>query len=224
MTNQTTRAIMGNSNMKSLSARMKIIAREFRVFTSGHVARIAGVAPRTAAKWFDAGVFPRGYRILGRADTGGEKCTGDRRIPREDAVDFFRKRNMEFALEIMGELDSGSELTKVSFPNTKVLLACGMSVGGSVPGYELLEVHDVIQATIMLMMRKPSAVIIDTVLGMAHTRSLVQLALTNQAKTPVPIFIRLHEGDIPDETIAKHENCVQGELYRLPEWLASLSS
>ena len=44
-----------------------------KVFTTGQVAKICQVAPRTVSKWFDSGRL-KGYRIPG---------SQDRRIPRE---------------------------------------------------------------------------------------------------------------------------------------------
>lgn len=49
------------------------------VFTTGQVAKICHVAPRTVSKWFDSGRL-RGYRIPG---------SQDRRIPRENLVRFL---------------------------------------------------------------------------------------------------------------------------------------
>src|SRR5205823_90621 len=45
------------------------------IFTTGQVAKICKVAPRTVSKWFDSGRL-RGYRIPG---------SQDRRIPRKHA-------------------------------------------------------------------------------------------------------------------------------------------
>jgi len=50
------------------------------VLTTGEVARLCGVAPRTVSKWFDAGQL-RGYKIPG---------SRDRRIPRDSLVRFMR--------------------------------------------------------------------------------------------------------------------------------------
>jgi len=50
------------------------------VFTTGEVARICRVAPRTVSKWFDTGQL-KGYRIPG---------SKDRRIPREQLLRFMR--------------------------------------------------------------------------------------------------------------------------------------
>ena len=55
-------------------------AQTKEIFTTGDVARICHVAPRTVSKWFDTGKL-RGYRIPG---------SRDRRIPREQLVAFMR--------------------------------------------------------------------------------------------------------------------------------------
>jgi excisionase family DNA binding protein len=50
------------------------------VLTTGDVARLCGVAPRTVSKWFDAGQL-RGFKIPG---------SRDRRIPRDSLIRFMR--------------------------------------------------------------------------------------------------------------------------------------
>lgn len=57
---------------------------EVSVFTTGQVARICQVAPRTVSKWFDTGRL-HGYRIPG---------SQDRRIPRHDLVEFMQSHGM----------------------------------------------------------------------------------------------------------------------------------
>ncbi|MCA8995371.1 MAG: helix-turn-helix domain-containing protein [Planctomycetaceae bacterium] len=49
------------------------------VFTTGQVATICQVAPRTVTKWFDTGRL-KGYRIPG---------SKDRRIPRQNLIEFM---------------------------------------------------------------------------------------------------------------------------------------
>jgi len=71
-----------------------------KVFTTGQVAKICKVAPRTVSKWFDSGRL-RGYRIPG---------SQDRRIPREQLVRFMREYGIP-----LGELED--EVTQ------KVLIA-----------------------------------------------------------------------------------------------------
>jgi excisionase family DNA binding protein len=54
------------------------------VLTTGDVARICNVAPRTVSKWFDSGQL-KGYRIPG---------SKDRRIPVSELVRFMKVNNM----------------------------------------------------------------------------------------------------------------------------------
>jgi len=60
------------------------MARNKDVLTTGEVARICKVAPRTVTKWFDSGQL-RGYRIPG---------SKDRRIPVMQLIRFMRQNNM----------------------------------------------------------------------------------------------------------------------------------
>jgi excisionase family DNA binding protein len=68
------------------------MAHPERVLTTGQVARICRVAPRTVSKWFDSGQL-RGYRIPG---------SRDRRIPVAHLVRFMRKHGLP-----MGDLETG---------------------------------------------------------------------------------------------------------------------
>jgi excisionase family DNA binding protein len=61
-----------------------------KVFTTGQVAKICRVAPRTVSKWFDSGRL-KGYRIPG---------SQDRRIPREYLIRFLKENGMP-----LGELE-----------------------------------------------------------------------------------------------------------------------
>jgi len=60
------------------------MAKGRNVLTTGDVARICNVAPRTVSKWFDTGQL-RGYRIPG---------SKDRRIPVNELVRFMKANNM----------------------------------------------------------------------------------------------------------------------------------
>ncbi|HUU22790.1 MAG TPA: helix-turn-helix domain-containing protein [Phycisphaerae bacterium] len=58
--------------------------RRKEVLTTGEVARICHVAPRTVSKWFDSGKL-QGYRIPG---------SRDRRIPLNELIQFMRHHGM----------------------------------------------------------------------------------------------------------------------------------
>jgi len=60
------------------------MAKGKNVLTTGDVAKICHVAPRTVSKWFDSGQL-KGYRIPG---------SKDRRIPVEELHRFMRLHNM----------------------------------------------------------------------------------------------------------------------------------
>lgn len=60
------------------------MAKGKNVLTTGDVARICNVAPRTVSKWFDNGQL-RGYRIPG---------SKDRRIPLNELIRFMKVHNM----------------------------------------------------------------------------------------------------------------------------------
>ncbi len=57
-------------------------------YTTGDVARICQVAPKTATKWFDKGLL-KGYKIPG---------SQDRRIRHADLMDFLHAHNIPSAL------------------------------------------------------------------------------------------------------------------------------
>jgi len=70
-------AVMGTERM----------AKGKNVLTTGEVAKICNVAPRTVSKWFDNGQL-KGYRIPG---------SKDRRIPVSELIRFMKAHNMPAA-------------------------------------------------------------------------------------------------------------------------------
>src|SRR5262245_41693343 len=72
------------------SAQSSLVRTTARVFTTGQVAHLLGVAPRTVSKWFDRGLLS-GYRIPG---------SNDRRIPREDLLKFIAEHGLPMPLEL----------------------------------------------------------------------------------------------------------------------------
>jgi hypothetical protein len=61
-----------------------------KVFTTGDVAKMLTVAPRTVSKWFDSGLL-KGYRI---------PLSNDRRIPRASLVRFLIDQKMPIPPEL----------------------------------------------------------------------------------------------------------------------------
>ncbi len=60
------------------------MAKKKKVLTTGDVARICSVAPRTVQKWFDSGLL-KGYRVPG---------SRHRRIPINELIRFMEAHNI----------------------------------------------------------------------------------------------------------------------------------
>ena len=78
-----------------------------KVFTTGQVAKICKVAPRTVSKWFDSGRL-KGYRIPG---------SQDRRIPREYLIKFLKEHGMP-----LGELEDETTAKVLIVSQDQVLI------------------------------------------------------------------------------------------------------
>jgi excisionase family DNA binding protein len=70
------------------------MAKGKSVLTTGDVARICNVAPRTVSKWFDSGQL-KGYRIPG---------SKDRRIPLNELIRFMKANNMPIEALPVGKI------------------------------------------------------------------------------------------------------------------------
>lgn len=70
------------------------MAKGKNVLTTGDVAKICNVAPRTVSKWFDSGQL-KGYRIPG---------SKDRRIPLNELIRFMKAHNMPTETLSVGKL------------------------------------------------------------------------------------------------------------------------
>lgn len=86
--------------------------------TSGEVAKMFGVAPRTVVKWHDAGKLS-GFRIPGVAQLGG-----DRRFPLRSVLDFARRNGMPYVLpsRFRGKQDGVFALS--ADPKVQAITAC----------------------------------------------------------------------------------------------------
>jgi two-component system, OmpR family, response regulator RpaA len=98
------------------------------VYTTGQVARMCHVAPRTVCKWFDTGQI-QGYRIPG---------SEDRRIPRREVLRFVRRHGIPWVedqlahriLLISPDIQLFGQLTK-QLPEAQ-----GYEVGGADAGLD----------------------------------------------------------------------------------------
>lgn len=69
---------------------------ERSVFTTGEIAKMCKVAPRTVSKWFDSGKL-KGYRIPG---------SQERRATRNDLIAFLKRHGM--SLDVLHEWPPGN--------------------------------------------------------------------------------------------------------------------
>ena len=119
--------------------------RAKEVLTTGEVAKICSVAPRTVSKWFDSGQL-RGYRIPG---------SRDRRIPRSQLMRFMKAHGMPLDGLETGEMrllivDGDPELT--------ALLQRALTDDG---GYEVRVAESALEAGALMEQFRPAVVLVD---------------------------------------------------------------
>ncbi len=135
------------------------------VLTTGQVARICNVAPRTVSKWFDTGQL-RGYRIPG---------SKDRRIPVSHLVRFMRAHNMPLDGLETGQthilvVDSDLALTEV--------LKETLEAGGQ---YRVSTAATAFEAGMLAGDDPPDVLLIDVTLPDVLPRELCRCARTDEA-------------------------------------------
>ena len=126
------------------------------VLTTGEVAKICNVAPRTVSKWFDAGHL-RGYRIPG---------SKDRRIPVEHLVRFMRAHGIP-----LNGLDSGA--TRVLVFDVDQALCGAIRAALTEQGdYEVRTAGSALEAGAAAQEIKPHVVIVDVTLSETSPKAL----------------------------------------------------
>ncbi len=79
------------------------MAKGKNVLSTGEVARICHVSPRTVQKWFDKKLI-NGYKIPG---------SRDRRIPRNELIRFMEENNMPIPESLKNTLPTSTEMEGV---------------------------------------------------------------------------------------------------------------
>jgi excisionase family DNA binding protein len=116
------------------------------VFTTGEVARLCGVAPRTVSKWFDAGQL-RGYKIPG---------SRDRRIPRDSLVRFMRA----YGIPLRG-LDGAMTRVLVVDPDYETADALRVALHRGFD-YDVRVATGIFEAGLLARQFKPHVILLDT--------------------------------------------------------------
>lgn len=121
------------------------MARPKDVLTTGEVARICNVAPRTVSKWFDTGKL-RGYRIPG---------SKDRRIPLDQLLRFMRDHGIP-----LNGLDTG--MTRILVAESDAEMAdLFSSVLSQEASYQVQVARSAFEAGVMADSFKPHVMMFD---------------------------------------------------------------
>lgn len=133
------------------------------VLTTGQVARICNVAPRTVSKWFDSGQL-RGYRIPG---------SKDRRIPLQALVRFMKAHGIP-----LNGLDSGQTRLLIvdADADTTALLTRTLQEHGR---YEVRSASTAIEAGMLLVTHKPHVVMLDVSLPDVDPKVVTRIVATD---------------------------------------------
>ena len=133
------------------------------VLTTGEVAKICNVAPRTVSKWFDSGQL-KGYRIPG---------SKDRRIPVAELYRFMKAHQIP-----MDGIVSGSTRVLVvdSDPEVVSILEKVLTEQTS---YEVKTAGTGFQAGLECERFRPHVILLDVHLGDTDARTLVSMIRSN---------------------------------------------
>src|SRR5207253_2902868 len=129
-----------------------------KVFTTGQVAKICKVAPRTVSKWFDSGKL-RGYRIPG---------SKDRRIPLQQLVRFMRAHDIP-----LNGLESGAIRVLIAQADADVLELLGDALARDA-AYEVHKVRTAFEAGLVAGSARPQVLLLDVTLPGLSGRDVVQ--------------------------------------------------
>ncbi len=134
------------------------------IFTTGQVAKVCKVAPRTVSKWFDSGRL-RGYRIPG---------SQDRRIPREHLIRFLKEHGMP-----LGELEDEA-MGKVLIVGTDPVVRGSLNEMLGSDEFTLETAQSGFEAGIQAESMRPHCIVIDFAMG----RSDALMIAGNLRKNP----------------------------------------
>lgn len=133
--------------------------------TTGQMARIAGVAPRTIAKWFDSGAIT-GYRV---------PMTLDRRVTRAEFARFLGSHGMEGRLRHIGPEFGG--VLYVGFPADRAVVAAGTRNASFV--------DTAFEAASSMAVGAPVVVVLDPGIGRLDCAQVARAAKAIGAKTVI---------------------------------------
>ena len=160
-----------------------------KVFTTGQVAKICKVAPRTVSKWFDSGRL-RGYRIPG---------SQDRRIPREQLIRFLKEHGMP-----LGELEEEEWHKVLIIGAEKLFIERLREILPEDEDYKYEIAQSGFEAGIMAESFHPDTIVIDLALGRSEAVQITQNLRRNPAYEQTLIVGLAGEDEPNPEKLADH--------------------
>jgi excisionase family DNA binding protein len=139
------------------------MSRQKDILTTGEVAKICNVAPRTVSKWFDSGQL-RGYRIPG---------SKDRRIPLGSLVRFMKAHNIP-----MDGLQSGRTRVLIVDDESEIVEVLE-KVLTEQANYEVRTSHSGFSAGIECEKFRPHVMLLDIHLGDVNGEGVLKLVREN---------------------------------------------
>ena len=170
-----------------------------KVFTTGQVAKICKVVPRTVSKWFDSGRL-KGYRIPGLQD---------RRIPRDNLIKFLKEHGMP-----LGDLEDEAMAKvlivaqdPVMIENLKRELPLERSFKAAVAGSSF-------EAGIQTESFHPDAIVVDFSIGRTEALQICTNLRCNAGFSDTIVIVLLPECD--GERFADPDRALMNEVFKKP--------
>ncbi|GIW80738.1 MAG: hypothetical protein KatS3mg105_2545 [Gemmatales bacterium] len=160
-----------------------------KVFTTGQVAKICKVAPRTVSKWFDSGRL-RGYRIPG---------SQDRRIPREQLIKFLKEHGMP-----LGELEEEGWHKILIIGAEKLLIDRMKELLTEENGFRYEFANSGFEAGIQAESFHPDSIIIDLAMGRSEALQIAQNLRRNPQYESTIIIALASEDEVAPESLTEY--------------------
>ncbi len=160
-----------------------------KVFTTGQVAKICKVAPRTVSKWFDSGRL-RGYRIPG---------SQDRRIPREHLIRFLKEHGMP-----LGELEEEGWHKILVIGAEKLFIDRLHEMLPEDEDYKYEVANSGFEAGIQAESFHPDTIIVDLAMGRSEGLTIAQNLRRNPAYEQTMIIALASEDEAAPETLVNY--------------------
>src|ERR1700734_1585567 len=160
-----------------------------KVFTTGQVAKICKVAPRTVSKWFDSGRL-RGYRIPG---------SQDRRIPREQLIRFLKEHGMP-----LGELEEEGWHKILIIGAEKLFIDRVQELLPDAEDYKYEVAHSGFEAGIRAESFHPDTIVIDLAMGRSEGLQIAANLRRNPAYETTLIVAIASEDEASPDALTQH--------------------